>query len=140
MRRDLLCTAVRKDTLRQEVAEMREKMRAELGSREPARFDIKQDRGGIADIEFLVQYLVLLNASEHPVLVTYPDNVRQLESLVDVGIMAPDLAAELKAAYLDYRARIHRLALEDQPARVSDAEFADQRERVAAVWESEFGS
>lgn len=140
MRRDLLCTAVRKDTLRQEVAEMREKMRAELGSREPARFDIKQDRGGIADIEFLVQYLVLLNASEHPVLVTYPDNVRQLESLVEEGIMAPDLAAELKAAYLDYRARIHRLALEDQPARVSDAEFADQRERVAAVWESEFGS
>ena len=71
---------------------------------------------------------------------TYPDNVRQLESLVDAGIMAPDLAVELKAAYLDYRARIHRLALEDRLARVSEGEFADQRERVAAAWESVFGS
>jgi glutamate-ammonia-ligase adenylyltransferase len=140
MRRDLLCTAVRKDSLRREVTEMREKMRGELGSREPGLFDVKQDHGGLADIEFLVQYMVLLHASEHPALVGYSDNVRQLESLVGAGIMAPDLAAALKSAYLDYRARIHRLALEDREARVSDDEFADQRDQVVGAWDMVFGS
>src|SRR5690606_23070528 len=63
--------------LRAEVADMRVRMRAELGRAGPGEFDLKQDAGGIADIEFLVQYLVLAHAAEHPALVDCPDNIRQ---------------------------------------------------------------
>jgi len=139
IRRRLLCTAVRREDLRENVAEMRERMRAELGSPEPGIFDVKQDRGGIADIEFLVQYLVLKHAPRHPSLVHYPDNVRQLESLVDEGIVDEQVAAELKEAYLAYRARMHRLALEEQPGRVPGDEFVELRKRVADLWADTFG-
>ncbi|MGH8311218.1 MAG: bifunctional [glutamate--ammonia ligase]-adenylyl-L-tyrosine phosphorylase/[glutamate--ammonia-ligase] adenylyltransferase, partial [Steroidobacteraceae bacterium] len=56
IRLDVLCHHVRRDTLREEVRKMRERMRAELSKSRPGEFDIKQDPGGIADIEFLAQY------------------------------------------------------------------------------------
>ena len=59
VRRRVLCTAVHRDTLRTDVAEMRQRMRRELSESRAGKFDIKQDAGGIADIEFLVQYWVL---------------------------------------------------------------------------------
>ncbi len=139
VRRDVLCSAVHRDSLREDVVEMRERMRLELGSRTPGVFDVKQDRGGIADIEFLVQYLVLRHAHEHPALVKYSDNVRQLDSLVEAGIMDASIAAELKDAYLDYRARMHRLALEDRPGQASADEFVERRRRVAEIWADTFG-
>ena len=65
-RRRVLCNAVRRATLREDVMEMRARMRRELSQSAAGQFDIKQDAGGIADIEFLVQYLVLAAAHEHP--------------------------------------------------------------------------
>jgi glutamate-ammonia-ligase adenylyltransferase len=138
LRRELLCTAVRQDNLRETVADMRERMRAELGHRERGTFDVKQDRGGIADIEFLVQFWVLKHAGEHASLVRYSDNVRQLESLVEAGILEESLAAGLKEAYLAYRARMHRLALEDRPGRVSSDEFVEYRHQIAEIWSETF--
>ena len=67
--------------------EMRSRMRRELSQSAAGQFDIKQDAGGIADIEFLVQYLVLAAAHEHPELVTYSDNIRQLEGLARAGLL-----------------------------------------------------
>ena len=69
VRTAVLCKAVRRDSLRKDVLEMRRRMRRELAQPDPARFDIKQDPGGIADIEFLVQYWVLGAAAGHPELV-----------------------------------------------------------------------
>ena len=66
VRRRVLCSAVRRDTLRADVSQMRARMRRELSQAGPGQFDIKQDAGGIADIEFLVQYWVLAAAHEHP--------------------------------------------------------------------------
>ncbi len=139
LRRELLCSAVHLDSLRQDVIEMRERMRAELGSRKPGVFDVKQDRGGIADIEFLVQFRVLQHAHEHPSLVKYSDNVRQLDSLIETGIMDEATATELKETYLAYRARMHRLALEDRPGLVPTEEFVERRHRVAEIWSDTFG-
>jgi glutamate-ammonia-ligase adenylyltransferase len=138
IRKALLCTAIRADTLREDVVGMRDRMRGELGSRDPAVFDIKQGHGGIADIEFLVQYRVLENASDHPALVTYPDNVRQLDSLVEEGILNPDLAGALRDAYLAYRTRMHHLTLAGVPGRVPADEFVAERELVAGEWERTF--
>ena len=66
--------------LKQEVVEMRTRMRRELLKQDPDTFDLKQGRGGIVDIEFLIQYLILLHAHRFPELVTYSDNVRQIRS------------------------------------------------------------
>ncbi|QSA98974.1 bifunctional [glutamate--ammonia ligase]-adenylyl-L-tyrosine phosphorylase/[glutamate--ammonia-ligase] adenylyltransferase [Methylococcus sp. EFPC2] len=122
-------------TLRREVREMREKMRINLEHKDSALFDLKQGAGGIADIEFLVQFGVLSGASEHPdALTRWTDVVRLLESLRDSGFLSADDAALLKQAYCRYRELGHRAALLDQSALAPPAEFADLRDRVLSIW------
>jgi hypothetical protein len=72
---------VRLDTLREEVVSMRARMRRELDRSEAGRFDLKHGRGGIGDIEFVVQYLVLLNARNFPAVIRFSDNIRQIAAL-----------------------------------------------------------
>jgi len=140
LRLRVLCDAVRREALREDVRRMRSRMLAELGSKDTSIFDIKADRGGIADIEFIVQYSVLAGAAHHPALVTYSDNVRQLESLVAAGLMDAALAAGLRDAYLAFRNRLHSLSLERQAPRVSATELSDHRQRVVEAWHGLFGS
>src|SRR5690606_23174264 len=68
IRREILARPRDPVVLRGEIRDMRERMRKELSRGGPARFDLKQDRGGIADIEFIVQYAVLRWAAEYPEL------------------------------------------------------------------------
>ncbi|MGO9425239.1 MAG: bifunctional [glutamate--ammonia ligase]-adenylyl-L-tyrosine phosphorylase/[glutamate--ammonia-ligase] adenylyltransferase [Steroidobacteraceae bacterium] len=133
-RRRVLCTAVRRDTLRSEVKSMRQRMRRELSQAGPGQFDIKQDAGGIADIEFLVQYWVLSAAGAHPELVTYSDNIRQLEGLARVGVVDAETAQWLKGAYIGYRTLLHRLSLEGGERVVQAAPHAGVRSRVEEIW------
>ncbi|MDO8268577.1 MAG: bifunctional [glutamate--ammonia ligase]-adenylyl-L-tyrosine phosphorylase/[glutamate--ammonia-ligase] adenylyltransferase [Moraxellaceae bacterium] len=130
-------------TLRQEVREMRDKMRGHLSSEAPGKsgqgFDLKHDRGGIVDIEFMVQYAVLAWAHESPELTRYPDNVRILEGLANRGLLPSDAAAGLRDAYLQYRARGHRLALANREAKVSDDEFLPERALVTHWWNELIG-
>lgn len=130
--------------LRQDVLEMRDKMRSHLSSEAPGRkgrgFDLKHDRGGIVDIEFMVQYAVLAWAHETPELTRYPDNVRILEGLANRGLLPSDAAAGLRDAYLQYRARSHRLALANQEARVNDDEFHTERALVVHWWNELLGA
>ena len=130
----VLVEAVRRDTLRGEVAAMRERMRSELSTGSAESFDLKQDAGGVADIEFLVQYLVLQHAADHPGLLRWPDNVRQIEDLRDAGRLSTEDGALLHQAYLDFRQRLHRLALANAPGHAPVAEVAVLRDRVRAVW------
>ncbi len=134
-RRALLQTPRDPAELRQRVVEMRERMRRELDRGREGQFDLKQARGGVADIEFVVQYEVLRRAQETPALIAYTDNIRLLEALAEAGYLAADDAQLLTDAYRAYRARVHRLALLGQPAVVEpDAELASYREAVAALW------
>jgi [glutamine synthetase] adenylyltransferase / [glutamine synthetase]-adenylyl-L-tyrosine phosphorylase len=130
----VLVDAVRRDSLRHQVAEMRERMRAELSSGTREWFDLKQDGGGIADIEFLVQYLVLQHAAEHPELLRWPDNMRQIEDLRDAGLLSAEDSALLHEAYVEFRQRLHRLALAGAPGRVPAVDLAPLRDRVQALW------
>jgi len=129
--------------LRTEVREMRDKMRAHLSSEAPGKkgqgFDLKQDRGGIVDIEFMVQYAALAWAHESPELTRYPDNVRILEGLATRGLLPSDAAAGLRDAYLQYRARGHRLALANKEAKVNDDEFPEERALVVHWWKQLLG-
>jgi glutamate-ammonia-ligase adenylyltransferase len=138
-RRRVLCTAVRRATLRTDVMEMRLRMRRELSASGPEQFDIKQDAGGIADIEFLVQYWVLAAASAHPELVTYSDNIRQLEGLAAVGVIDAGTAGRLKETYISYRTILHHLSLEGGERVVEAAAHAEARARVEEIWRKAFG-
>jgi [glutamine synthetase] adenylyltransferase / [glutamine synthetase]-adenylyl-L-tyrosine phosphorylase len=138
-RRRVLTAAVHRDTLRADVAEMRMRMRRELSKAGAGQFDIKQDAGGIADIEFLVQYWVLAAADGHPQLLTYTDNIRQLEGLAAVGVLQPATAQWLTDAYIGYRTVLHHISLEGQGERVVEAApYAETRARVVEIWRDTF--
>jgi len=134
----VLVSHVDRSKLKSEVAKMRRRMREELSLAKAGGFDIKQDVGGIADIEFLVDYWVLAHSAQYPELVEFPDNIRQLEGLVKVGIVPEDLCLRLKEAYLALRQRVHELALDEGGRVVPDGDFAAVRELVSGVWREVF--
>jgi glutamate-ammonia-ligase adenylyltransferase len=134
LRRDLLRFGIRRDTLRDEVRNMRERMRSELSKSGPDEFDLKRDAGGITDIEFLAQYWTLKWCDERPELVTYSDNIRQLESLASIDLVPQSIVDLLTGAYRAYRQRIHHLSLDGASTVVPASEFADVRQQVTAVW------
>jgi glutamate-ammonia-ligase adenylyltransferase len=134
LRREVLIQPRDPDALKVEVREMRAKMREHLGSGSKERFDLKQDPGGIADIEFMVQYCALAWAADYPELVRYSDNIRQLEALAGCGLLSEGSAELLADAYRAYRARVHRLALQEQKPIVPASEFEDCRAAVQRIW------
>jgi glutamate-ammonia-ligase adenylyltransferase len=136
VRVDALVRCVRRDTLRTEVRQMRERMRKELSRAKPGthRFDIKQDPGGTADIEFLAQYWALLHAATHPPVVMFADTIRQLESVASADLVPQKTVDFLTAAYRRYRERAHHLSLEHADAVVPATDFADERAAVSAIW------
>jgi glutamate-ammonia-ligase adenylyltransferase len=139
IRRETLMHRVHRDTLRDDVVKMRQRMRGELDRSNSERFDLKHGRGGIGDVEFLVQYLVLENAAKHPDVVFYSDNIRQLDALVAAGCLDQGVGDLLQDAYRDYRLRHHHLVLDGRPPLVSGDEFAKQRELVAKTWDEWLG-
>jgi glutamate-ammonia-ligase adenylyltransferase len=134
LRVDALRHHVRAATLRADVRSMRERMRSELSSAKPGQFDIKQDAGGIADIEFLAQYWALRWAVRHAEIVTYSDIIRQLESLASADLVPQETVDVLTDAYRGYRQRIHHLSLENAPSVVADDEFVEARKAVSTIW------
>ncbi|MCF5228334.1 MULTISPECIES: bifunctional [glutamate--ammonia ligase]-adenylyl-L-tyrosine phosphorylase/[glutamate--ammonia-ligase] adenylyltransferase [unclassified Pseudomonas] len=132
--------------LRQEVSEMRAKMRDNLGTKATAAgtganafepttvFDLKQDAGGIVDIEFMVQYAALAWSAQHPSLLRYTDNIRILEGLEQVGLMPAADAHLLREVYKAYRSAAHRQALQNEAGTVAGDQFADERRQVMRIW------
>ncbi|MEZ6876751.1 bifunctional [glutamate--ammonia ligase]-adenylyl-L-tyrosine phosphorylase/[glutamate--ammonia-ligase] adenylyltransferase [Enterobacter sp. KBR-315C3_2022] len=135
IRKEVMMTPRDGSTLQTDVREMREKMRAHLGNKHRDRFDIKADEGGITDIEFITQYLVLRHAHDRPKLTRWSDNVRILELLAQNDIMDEQEAQALTRAYTTLRDALHRLALQEQPGHVALDGFADERAQVTASWQ-----
>ena len=138
IRRQTLARSRELSALRQEVLEMRNKMFSSLDKSKDGQFDLKQGRGGIVDIEFMVQYGVLAFAHDYPALLDYTDNIRILERLAQAGVMRAADAEYLSETYRTYRDRVHRLKLQEQPALIPDAEFAEQRQGVQQIWSAWF--
>ena len=133
--------------LRDEVRGMRDKMRDNLathathGGFDPlaftaeTTFDLKQDAGGIVDIEFMVQYAVLAWSCRYPELLRYTDNIRLLDGLRDAGLIAGEDVQQLQEAYKAYRAAAHRLALQKQPGKAPGDQFHDYRHHIIRLWQ-----
>ena len=128
------------DKLSEEVVEMRQRMRQELDKSNAEQVDLKQCRGGIVDIEFMVQWATLRWSSEHAGLLRYTDNLRLLEAIDDAGLMPAEEVAELTDAYLTIRRRINHLALQEEPPLVGVDEMVQPREAVARIWDRLLGA
>jgi glutamate-ammonia-ligase adenylyltransferase len=122
------------EALKKEVREMREKMREALATKDKDKFDLKQSKGGIADIEFIVQFGVLDQAAKNTALTTYTDNVRLLEGLQQQGFMSQADAELLKAAYCTYRDFGHKQVLQGDKAVIAEAEVAKMSAQVEQIW------
>ncbi|MGZ8182351.1 MAG: bifunctional [glutamate--ammonia ligase]-adenylyl-L-tyrosine phosphorylase/[glutamate--ammonia-ligase] adenylyltransferase [Methylobacter sp.] len=122
--------------LKKEVREMREKMREALATKDKDKFDLKQSKGGIADIEFIVQFGVLDQAAKNTALTTYTDNVRLLEGLQQQGFMSQADVELLKSAYCTYRDFGHKQVLQGDKAVIAEAEVAKMSAQVEQIWQN----
>lgn len=137
IRTETLCNLIHAADLRSDVYGMRQKMRKQLDQSNTHSFDLKQGQGGIGDIEFLVQYLVLANAHAAPALIHYTDNIRQLGTLEAVGVLCPDEATRLQDVYRAFRLRVHRLALDGHEPLIPLQEFTNEHAFVSKIWRRE---
>ncbi len=140
IRLSVLRTKREREALQKEVKEMREKMRDSLDSKDKSLFDLKQGRGGIADIEFIVQFLVLSGELSRHESLKFTDNIRLLEGLEQVGCLQAVEAGLLADSYRAYRQKGHQLALKEKPGRIGADQFVDYREKVTESWNRIIGS
>ncbi|MFZ5464198.1 MAG: bifunctional [glutamate--ammonia ligase]-adenylyl-L-tyrosine phosphorylase/[glutamate--ammonia-ligase] adenylyltransferase [Pseudomonadota bacterium] len=127
------------DELRREVLAMRQRMLDAHGNKSEL-FDLKHDRGGLIDVEFIVQYLVLGHSRRYPELTANLGNIKLLGIAGELGLIPFDLAAQARNAYREYRRLQHGLRLNDaQYARVERETVADRIAAVRALWRAVFG-
>lgn len=122
------------DIIRQEVREMRQKMRDALDKSTAEQFDLKQGLGGIVDIEFLVQFFILSYAAQFANLAIYSDNIRLLEAIAEAELLPKDETVDLENIYREYRTAYHHLSLQNIKSMTSADAFLEQRERVRKIW------
>ncbi|KDB46858.1 glutamine-synthetase adenylyltransferase [Glaesserella parasuis HPS9] len=135
IRRETLSQERSSGQLREDIRNMREKMYHHLSKTTAGRFYLKTDQGGITDIEFIAQYLVLNYTHQYPQMADWSDNVRIFERAVDCGILTADEGERLKGCYTGLRDQIHRLNLLNKESIVDASEFIDERQYVATCWQ-----
>ncbi|GAA0314045.1 bifunctional [glutamate--ammonia ligase]-adenylyl-L-tyrosine phosphorylase/[glutamate--ammonia-ligase] adenylyltransferase [Psychrobacter aestuarii] len=143
IRRTVLTQARTFEAVCTDVTKMRQKMRKHLGSSErqqqAGKFDLKQDAGGVIDIEFLAQFVVLAYSHDHPSLTKWTDNVRIFAEAAALGIWDKAVCQDLTEAYLHIRAATHQLALSKQPLLVDEMPWHNTRTLVQAQWQHLMG-
>ena len=129
-----------RDALKQSVLAMREKMRA-TQHLAPDLFDLKHSPGGIIDVEFLVQYLLLAHAKDHPALSQNSGNIALLKLLAKLGIIDLAAAEKVVLAYRDYRHSQHLMKLQGlQALHVPLSSVSEHASSVSALWQQVFFS
>jgi len=136
----VLCQERDPEALRQDVIQMRQKMRAEDKALSSELFHLKKGCGGITDIEFIVQYLLLAHAHRHPTLVHYTDNIRQLEALAAANILTQAQSQALIDAYRALRDAGHAQVLKGESALVPKVRFQAYWQPVIEIWRHIFKS
>lgn len=137
-RKDFLCEPRDIEHIKYEVADMRQKMRDSLDKSSDEGFDLKQGKGGIVDIEFTMQFMVLAYANQYPFLTEFTDNVRILEAVAKTGLLSIEQVKGLTEAYKVYRSKYHRLALANEGGVINATCYLESRKAVVEVWQSVF--
>ena len=139
VRRTVLCTPRDAAALRAEVQAMREKVRAAHPVRGP-HFDVKHSAGGMMDVEFAVQYLVLAHSAAHTQLLDDVGNIALLQRAQACGLLTKPLGNAAADAYRELRRAQHKARLDEQPTQVDPDTLVDQRNAVLALWQAVFGT
>ncbi|PQJ54952.1 bifunctional glutamine synthetase adenylyltransferase/deadenyltransferase [Psychrosphaera saromensis] len=126
------------DLLKQEIASMRIKMFDNLNKEKEGFFDLKQSRGGIADIEFISQLLVLSKSNQYPELAELPDNIRILQQASKLNLISESDNKELVDAYILYRRLYHTASLNGDEKLSELKEITESRDQVLAIWQTLF--
>lgn len=138
VRQMILCQTRDAHKLKKDVLDMRERMRTNTNVAEKGLFDLKQGEGGVTDIEFIVQYLLLLHAKDHRHLVRCSDNLRQLAALELFEIILSSQASELRLAYRRYRFLIHHQQLKGKKALLKNDMVEEEINTVKKIWNELF--
>jgi glutamate-ammonia-ligase adenylyltransferase len=139
VRREILLQPRDAAALRREVLGMRDKISAGHPNRTD-KFDLKHDRGGMVDVEFVTQYLVLSQAAAHPALLDNLGNITLLGIAARVGLLDPDVAARAADAYRTLRRVQHKMRLQGQEkARVAPQTLDAERDAVRRLWDAVLG-
>ena len=137
--RSAVVTAPRqRESLRAEIIGMREKVRA-AHRVDPQKFDVKHSRGGMVDVEFVVQYLVLSQGGSHPGLIDNAGNIALLQLAQDVGLLPDGIGAAAAEAYRELRRVQHHARLNEEPTQVDATQLVGPRDSVLALWDAVFG-
>ncbi len=126
-----------------DVLAMRAKMRAEHSGApgRDGRFDLKHTEGGLIDLEFIVQFVVLRHAHQHASLTRNAGNFNLLALAGELGLVDIGLARKAADAYLAFRARQHLARNNNEPCTfITDSELVSEREAVNALWKAVFAS
>ena len=138
LRRELLCARRDAAKLRDEVLAMREKMHAGHPN-DGTLFDLKHDSGGIVDVEFSVQYLLLTHAHAHPELSDNVGNITLLKRVAALGLLPDAIALPAADAYRELRRLQHQIKLAGAEHARVDAESLDgYPAAVRALWQAVF--
>ena len=139
IRHRVLTTPRESAPLAAEIVAMRERVAAGHPNRTEL-FDVKHDRGGMVDIEFIVQYWVLLHAAHDPELIRNTGNIALLREVARFGLMCAEEAETVGAAYRTYRKLQHQLRLDGmEKACVPHERIEREREAVLGLWRRVFG-
>ncbi len=124
--------------LKREVQAMREKVRAARPV--PAgRFDVKHSAGGMMDVEFCVQYLVLAHGAEHEALLVNAGNIALLQRAEGSGLLPAGVGLASADAYREMRRAQHRARLDERPTQFDPQAWTEPRAAVLALWRQVFG-
>jgi [glutamine synthetase] adenylyltransferase / [glutamine synthetase]-adenylyl-L-tyrosine phosphorylase len=138
IRDQLICHSRDNESLKQAVLQMREKMRASHPEK-PPQFDIKHGKGGIIDVEFMVQYLVLAHAKQFPALAENIGNIALLNLFSSYHFIDEQLALRVATAYRHYRSLQHGLKLQGvSHTRIEISLVAQHVDAVCAMWHALF--
>jgi glutamate-ammonia-ligase adenylyltransferase len=139
VRRAVLCAPRDGAALRGEVLAMRDKVR-QAHPVKGGRFDVKHSAGGMMDVEFAVQALVLTHSATHAELRDNAGNIALLQRAEHVGLLPAGVGSAAADAYRDLRRAQHRARLDEQPTQVAPDALAAQRDAVLALWHAVFGT
>ncbi|GIS91124.1 MAG: hypothetical protein CM1200mP20_11650 [Pseudomonadota bacterium] len=127
------------NTLAQAVIDMRRRT-IDSNSRSTAEhYDLKLDKGGLVDIEFLVQFWVLRWAADYPVLSEPRDNRSITRRLIDLGCLDPDTGRRLIEILDDYLATENRLKLQEKAPLIAQSDLVEERNWIHTLWQTHLG-
>ena len=137
VRRGVLTAPREPSALREEIRAMREKVRAAHPVK-AGRFDVKHSPGGMMDVEFAVQYLVLAHSAAHPALQDNAGNIALLQRAEQAGLLPSGIGQAAADAYRELRRVQHLARLDEQPTHVEPPALQAQSAAVLALWHAVF--